>query len=122
MTEVQLVVHSIHDVVVVNLGESTILDGTTIESIGKQLYVLVDEQAQRKVLLNFSRVKFLSSMMLGVLIRLQKRSAAIKGRVVIVGLRPDLHKVFKITRLEKLFDFYGDEKDALSSFGVYTQP
>ncbi|KKL57020.1 hypothetical protein LCGC14_2239560, partial [marine sediment metagenome] len=79
----------------------------------------VDEQAQRKLLLDFSRVKFLSSAMLGVLISLQKRSAGIKGRVVICGLRPELHKVFKITRLDKLFDFYDNETEALGSFGVY---
>ena len=56
--------------------------------------------------------------MLGVLIRMQKRAGAIKGRVAILGLQPDLYKVFKITRLDKLFDFYDKEDDAMKSFGV----
>ena len=119
MTEVQLVVQNIGDVVVVSLGSSTILDGITVEAVARRLFELVDQQARRKILLDFSQVKFLSSSMLGVLIRLQKRAGAIKGRVVIVGLRPELHRVFKITRLDKIFNFYRDEAEALSSFEVY---
>jgi len=58
-------------------------------------------------------------MILGVLIRLRKRAEAIHGRVVICGLRPELHKVFKISKLDRLFDFYSNEEEALKSFDVY---
>ena len=50
---------------------------------------------------------------------MQKGAEAIKGRVAIVGLKPELHKVFKITRLDQLFDFYDKEDDAMKSFGVF---
>ena len=119
MAEVQLVVQKMGDVVVANLGGSTILDQTTIDALGRRLFELVEKQAQRKILLDFSQVRFFSSMMLGVLIRLRKRADAINGRVVICGLRPELHKVFRIARLEQLFDFYGTEEAALNSFDVY---
>ena len=118
MAEVQLVVQTIGGVVVANLGGSSILDAGTIDALGRKLFELVDSQAQRKILLNFSQVKFLSSSMLGVLVRLQKRAQAINGRVAIYGLRPELHKVFKITRLETLFDFYDNEQDGVNSFSV----
>ena len=120
MTEVELVVQSIGDVVVVNLGSSAILDGITVEAVARRLFELVDQQARRKILLDFSQVKFLSSSMLGVLIRLQKRSGAIKGRVVICGLRPELHKVFKITRLDKVLEFADTEETALKMLNVTT--
>lgn len=116
----QLVVQNIGDVVVVNFGDTAILDGLTIDAITRSLLDLVDNQARRKILLDFSRVRFLSSSMLGVLIRLQKRIGAINGRLAILGLRPELHKVFKITRLDKLFNFYNDEQDALNSFNAPT--
>jgi anti-anti-sigma factor len=118
MAEVQLVVQSIGGVVVANLGGSSILDGATVDALGRRLFDLVENQAQRKILLDFSQVKFLSSSMLGVLVRLQKRARAINGRVAICGLRPELHKIFKITRLETLFDFYDNEQDGLNSFSV----
>ncbi len=119
MAEAQLVVQEISGVTVANLASASILDGSAVDAIGKQLFDLVDNQARRKILLDFSRVKFLSSSMLGVLIRMQKQAQAIKGRVAILGLRPDLHKVFKITRLDRLFDFYEKEDDAMRSFGVF---
>ena len=119
MAEAQLVVQEISGVTVVHLGSASILDGAAVDAIGKELFELIDSQARRKVLLDFSSVKFLSSSMLGVLIRMQKRAEAINGRVAILGLQPDLHKVFKITRLDKLFDFYDKEDEAMRSFGVF---
>jgi len=119
MAESQIVVQDISGVTVVNLGSASILDGSAVDAIGKQLYELIDAQAKRQVLLDFTAVRFLSSSMLGVLIQMQKRAQAIKGRVAILGLQPDLHKVFKITRLDKLFDFYAKEDEAMKSFGVF---
>jgi len=122
MTEAQLIVQNIGGVSVVDLSDASILDGPTIQTIARRLYALVDEQAQRKILLVFSRVRFLSSSMLGVLIEMRKRSQAIRGRVAICGLRPELRKVFRITRTEKMFEFHDAEEPALNSFGVYTSP
>jgi len=120
MIESHLVVQNIGGVVVANFTEASVLDAQVIEAIERQLYELVDDQAQRKILLDFSHVRFLSSSLLGVLISLQKKSQAIKGQVAICSLRDDLHKPFKITHLDKLFKFYDNEEDALKSFGVYT--
>ena len=120
MAEAQIVVQNIGGVVVASFSGASILDAQTIEAVGNQLYELVDDQAQRKILLDFSHVRFLSSSLLGVLISLQKKSQTIKGEVTICSLRDDLRKPFKITHLDKLFKFYDNEEDALKSFGVYT--
>ena len=120
MAESGLVVTQIRDVTVVNFRDSSILDTVAVETIGRELYPLVDERAARKLILDFSSVRFLSSQMLGVLISLQKKSAAIKGEVVICGLRKELQKVFKIMKLEKVLSFAESEDRALNSFGVST--
>ncbi len=120
MAEAQLVVQNIGGVVIASFSGASILDAQAIEAIGEQLYELVDEQAQRKILLDFSHVRFLSSSLLGVLISLQKKSQVIKGQVTICSLRADLRKPFKITHLDKLFKFYDNEEDALKSFGIFT--
>lgn len=122
MNQVQLVVQDIGGVTIANFGSSSILEGSAVEALGRQLLDLVDNQARRKMLLDFSRVRLLSSTMLGVLLHMRKQLTAIKGRMVICGLRPELRRVFKVSKLEKLFEFYDKEEQALNSFGVYTQP
>ncbi len=117
-----LLVSQMHGVTVVNFRHTSILDAAAIEMIRKELCALIDEQARRKVVLDFAHVKFLSSTMLGVLIDLYKKSRLIDGRVVICGLRPQLYKVCKVMNLHKLLEFADDEEQALNSFDVFTNP
>ena len=117
-----LLVSRIHGVTVVNFRSASILDPGTIEAIHKELSALVEEQARRKLVLDFAHVKFFSSTMLGVLIDLHKKSRAIDGKVVVCGLRAQLYKVCKVMNLHKLLDFAEDEESALNSFDVFTKP
>lgn len=117
-TAARLVIQSIRDVTIVRFQESSILDTLLIQRISDELSHLVDAKYKRKLLLDFTDVKFLSSSALGVLVALKKKSDAIKGEVVLCGLRKDLRKIFKITSLEKLFKFADDERGALEVFGV----
>ena len=117
-TAAGLVIQSIRDVTIVRFQESSILDTLLIQRISDELSRLVDAKYTRKLVLDFTDVKFLSSSALGVLVTLKKKSDAIKGEVVLCGLRKDLRKIFKITSLEKLFKFADDERGALEVFGV----
>jgi anti-sigma B factor antagonist len=112
-----LVIMPLEDITIVDFQDQRILDAPVIETIGRELYALVDEQAIRKIVLNFSKVQFLSSQMLGVLITLQKKSAGIKGRVVLCGVRSDLQKVFTIMKLERLLPIVADEQTAMALLG-----
>jgi anti-sigma B factor antagonist len=67
---------------------------------------------------DFRAVGFLASQMIGVLVALDNKVRAIKGRVVLVGMRENLMKVFKITRLDKRLTFAGDESEALGALGI----
>ena len=116
MAEAGLIVQEIGGVTVINFAGSSILDESTVQSLSRRLYDLAENQDRRKILLDFTPVRSLSSSMLGVLIRLRKRTDSVGGRVAIYGLRPELRRVFKITRLHKLFDFYDDDDEALRSF------
>ena len=114
-----LVITQIRDVTVANFRDSSILDSVAVDAIARELYPLVDEKAVRKLVLDFSSVRFLSSQMLGVLLSLQKKIASIKGRMVICGLRAELFKVFKIMKLEKILTFAENEEKALNSFSQF---
>jgi len=112
--------HQMRDVTVVNLHDSSILDTQQVDELGEELNKLVDERACKKIVIDFSKVKFLSSSALGVLIRMQKKAREIKGRVILCGLKKELLQVFKITSLDKLFEFTDNEEQALAVFGVTT--
>lgn len=116
MAKSNLVISNADGVTVATLRTASLIDGTMIESLGDELFVLVDEQAVMKLMLDFRAVSFLSSQMIGVLVSLHKKSQAIGGKLVIVGLRPNLQKIFEITRLDKLLTFAEDEKAGMSKF------
>jgi anti-sigma B factor antagonist len=115
-----LLIQSIRDVTIVRFRETSILDTQLIQQISEDLTRLIEAQHRRKVLLDFSSVKFLSSSALGVLVTLKKKADSIKGTLVISGMNKDLRKVFKITNLDKMFEFKDDESSALEVFGVTT--
>ena len=114
-----IVVQKYKDVTVVDFQNTSVLDSANIEALGRSLLDLVQKQDLRKIILDFSNVRFMSSQALGVLLQLKKATDAVKGRVVISGIRPELHKVFKITNLNKLFSFHEQLDAALAEFGVF---
>jgi anti-sigma B factor antagonist len=71
------------------------------------------EAGDSRLLLNFSGVKYLSGVLLGRLVRLQKQADAARCRIRLCGLDPLLRDVLRITHLDLIFDIRGDEAEAL---------
>lgn len=119
MAKSGLIINQIWGTSVVNFKDSSILDAVVCQAIASELFRLVDEQAQRKIVLDFSNVKFMSSQMLGVIVSLNKKALKIKGRLVLCSMRKELMKIFKLTSLDKILEFADDEESALRVLGVY---
>jgi anti-sigma B factor antagonist len=103
-------------VTVVRFVDAKIVTEEDIQQIGEDLNRLVDEQGHRRLLLDFGQVQYLSSAALGKLINLKKRVAAVDGALKLCSVHPDLLEVFRITRLDTVFDIFKDEKAALAAF------
>ncbi len=116
----RMLIHPIRDVTIINFQDASLLDSAQLEGIGAELSDLVDNKNRRKLILDFTKVQFMSSSALGVLITVRKKMAAIKGDMVICSMRKDLMKVFEITNLVKMFNFAPDEERALAHFGLTT--
>ena len=56
------------------------------------------------LVLDFSDVQHLSSATLGKLINLKKKVAAVRGKLLLRGIQPDLLEVFQITRLDQVLE------------------
>ncbi len=101
---------------VVGFSDRKILDELCIAEIQEELTQLVDEADGIKLLLSFGLVDHLSSAALGVLITLNKQVKERKGRLKLSDISPQIYEVFKITRLNKLFDIHDTTEQALAHF------
>jgi anti-anti-sigma factor len=115
----QLLITPYKDVSVVSFQNISVLDSANIEALGRNLLDLIEKQDTRKLVLEFTAVRFMSSQALGVLLQLKKAMDPVQGKIVIVGIRPELHKVFKITNLHKMFVFHDILDRALAEFNVF---
>jgi len=104
------------NVTVAELLDEEILDETTIAEVGEALFTVVEENPGLKLVVSFGRVKHLSSMALGILIRLGKRVEESRGSVKLCEIRASLHEIFVITKLNRLFEIYDTEEMAVNSF------
>jgi anti-sigma B factor antagonist len=118
MTEAQanLNVRKQDDIRIVQFEDRKILEELTINTIGERLSELADADATPKILLDFRKVEHLSSAALGMLITLNKQIAERKGRLVLANIHPQIFEVFKITRLNKLFNIQNTMDDAMQQF------
>ena len=94
------------------------MDMQQIQQIAEDLEYLVDQQDQRFLLLDFTPVKFLSSQTLGMILKIHRKLTEKGGWLGLCGLKKDLYKIFRLTRLDKILQFYSTEKEALESVGV----
>ena len=106
------------DVVMVTFTNFKILDESVIRNIGVEFEKLTTEAAaERKLLLNFDRVTFMSSAMIGQIMKLYKKAKADGIALKLCCIDPTIMEVFKITRLDKLLDIKKTEADAIAAFG-----
>jgi len=102
-------------VAVVAFKTASISDVEEIANASKHIKDFVDENQPIRLIFDFSRVKFFSSLVLGVLLEIRSKLASYNGEVAISAINPQLHKVFKITNLDKIFTFFPDKEAAVSA-------
>jgi len=99
---------------VVRLAGPRITDQVYINELGDELVGVLAQAAPPMLLIDLEDVEFLSSSVLGKLIRLFKRARQVGGRVCLCSIRPSIHEVFEITQLDKVFEIYPDADEAIA--------
>ena len=89
---------------------------STIAGIGKRSAQEAKEAGSAKLLLNFRNVDHLSSAALGMLITLNKKVKEKHGVLKLSDINRQIFEVFKITRLDRVFDIHESADHALASF------
>lgn len=104
-------------VMVVEFKQPSLMDPIVLEATGKRLGELVDQEDQRKILLDFEQVQYLSSQAIGILLTMKKKLDALPhSRLVLCGIQPKLAELLRITRLDKVLTIKPTQREALATF------
>ena len=113
-----LEIREARDVVVVSFKQTKVLDQPIISQIGAEFANLTTEAAaERRLLLNFSNVKFMASAMIGQILLLHKQCKKDRIDLKLCGISSDIMVIFKVMKLTKLLRIYDSESTALAAFG-----
>ncbi|MCE9624683.1 MAG: STAS domain-containing protein [Deltaproteobacteria bacterium] len=82
----------------------------------KKAIVKARDEFAKHFILDLSRVSFIDSTGLGVLISLMRHLNENSGRLKLAGLQDEVRSIFEITRLYKVFDLVPSAEDALKDF------
>ena len=104
-------------VLVVRFGDAKLVDDQVINRTGRELTEVVSQVGEeKKAVLSFQGVIFMSSAMLGRLVTFHKVCKKAEVDLKLCSISADIMEVFKITRLDKLFDIQKDEDKAVKAF------
>jgi anti-sigma B factor antagonist len=67
-----------------------------------------------KILVDFAAVEYVDSSFLGAMVSSLKYAVAHKTDIAVVGLAKDIHNLFSLIRLDKVFKIYADKSAALA--------
>ena len=112
-----ITIQSKDEVLVVYFTDGKILDSQRIEQVGLELQEAVPQATHKRLLLNFRGVSFMSSAMITKLVMLNKSCKTEEIALKFCDVSPNVMEVFKITRLNRLFDIAETEEKAISGFG-----
>ncbi len=68
----------------------------------------------KKLVMDLSRIAYMDSSFLGALVASLKQAIAIKADILLVGLQPDIHNLFSLIRLDKVFKIHSNINEALA--------
>lgn len=72
------------------------------------------ENNEQKLVVDLSQVRFIDSSGLGALLSGYKNANLHHASLVLAGLQPRVQSMFELTRLNRVFEIYGDIDEALA--------
>lgn len=100
-------------VVIAELTDDKILDEAQLLSLETSFMPLIEQNPKIQLIIDFSNVKFLTSSVLGLLIRISKKVYEADGRLRLASISPKIMEIFRITRLDKIFEIFPNVDEAM---------
>jgi len=103
---------------IVTLADEKILEEEDIRALQESVMSVISQADRINLILDFRNVRFLSSAVLGLLIRVSKKIYEHDGQLRLCNIDPRIHEIFKITRLTRVFDIHRDLESASESLST----
>ena len=103
---------SVNDIIVVNLQGD--LDAFTVQRVKTQLTQFI-ENGCRKIVVNFSRVRYINSTSIGVLIGRLRELKKYHGELALAELSDRVNRVITLVGGKKLFNIFNTESEAINT-------
>ncbi len=97
---------------ILTFTDEKILEDKDIQALQESITSVIEQAERINLILDFCNVRFLSSAVLGLLIRISKKIYERDGQLKLCNIYPKIYEIFKITRLTKIFDIYQDIESA----------
>jgi anti-sigma B factor antagonist len=81
------------------------------------LYKLIESRQDGRFALDLSDVNYLASSEIGFLMTIKRRIDRRQGKVVMFGVGPYLHDIFRTMNLTKIIDIVENESAAIAKLG-----
>lgn len=103
---------------IITFTSEKILEEKDIQNLQQTIIPIIDQSEQVHFILDFHNVQFLSSAVLGLLLRISKRIYEKNSTLRMCNINQKIYEIFKITRLNRIFDLYEDLQAAQESLSV----
>lgn len=91
------------DVLVVGFKARLLNDEENIEQLGQELFALVEQANWLKLVLDLTKVDYLTSSVLGKLITLHRKLHRSQGKMVLTGLSSGVDAILQTSKLSTYF-------------------
>jgi len=102
------------DVLIAYFQDVRIIDESRITGLGQELTELANHPDNRKIVLNFENVSFMSSAMIGKLVLFGKKCSSANVSLRLCNINENVEEVFRLMKLGKVFSLDSDEEISLT--------
>jgi anti-sigma B factor antagonist len=100
---------------VIEFVTPSLMDPIVLENTAQALYKIIDEEDQRKIVMDFEKVQYLSSQAIGIVLAMHKKLNALKNsKLILCSVGPKLMELIKLTRLDRLLTIKATQKEAIA--------
>lgn len=100
---------------VICFNEPTMLSAYHVGQAGQELTQLVENRGLRVLVIDLASIKMISSQSLSVFLSIHQKVNELGGRMALSGIDPKLYRVFKVTSLQNVFEFFPDVAAAVAA-------
>lgn len=100
---------------IVAFQQPNFLEETVLQETQDALDEIIRSDADKYLVLDMQAVRFVSSRFLGLLVKLSGLRRKGFAKIAVTGLQENLRDPFRITRLDRRFDFYPSVEAAVAA-------